>query len=357
VKRPKDGPTLPFLRSGGWVILVALVLTAGVIAFHVANLLGSRTGATGDGKNVASYGFDLSNATVPVSDLVASGMPKDGLPALIRPDAWTAGETDSPRGKRNKLLVPSDRVIGVQVGRETRAYPLRILVWHEIVNDELGGLPVVVTYNPLCDSAVVFDRTVAGAVRTFGMSGLLYQSNLLLYDRQPSGKGESLWSQLLFRAVTGPEAAAGTRLRVLPSAVLTWDEWRAAHPDTTVLAPDPRLASQYKRDPYSSYFSSDLLHYAVRPLPPPERGAFKTRLIALFRSGLWHAFPFPLIADRAGADGLWQTTVAGAPVTLRIRREHPQTVEVVAPDEPIPSVTSFLFAWYATHGTDTVWHP
>ncbi len=193
------------------------------------------------------------------------------------------------------------------------------------MNDTLGGRPVAVTYNPLCDSAVVFDRTLGGTALTFGITGLLYNPTLLMHDRRPGGKGESLFSQLLFRAVAGPAAAAGTNLEVLPSSLLTWQDWRSAHPRTTVLAPDPRLAAQYGRDPYSSYFGSDLLRYPVRPLPPSTMGAYKTPVVALQVDGVWHAYRVPTAAARAG----------------------PGTT---------PTVYSSLFAWYAFHGPQTVWH-
>lgn len=352
----RDGARPTFLRSGGWVLVAALVLTGAVFTAHVVSLLGSRTHAVGDGKNPATYGFDLADANVPAADIVAAGFPKDGLPALVAPAVWTTAEVDAKGSGRGKLLVPSDRVIGVRVGAESRAYPLRLLVWHEVVNDTLGGRSIAVAYNPLCDSAVVFDRIVAGSALTFGVSGLLYQSNLLMYDRQARATGESLWSQLLVRAVAGPAAAAGRRLDVLPSSVATWADWRAEHPATTVLAPDPRLAQQYKRDPYSAYFGSDLLRFPVRPLPPTTFGPRKTPIVVLYAGGVWHAFPFPAIDAHADPSGRWRSSVGPAPVDFRIRREHPQTVEVSTAAEALPTIQTFLFAWWATHASDTVWH-
>jgi len=345
-----------FLRSGGWILLAALAMTGAVFAFHVATILGSRSHAQGDGRHAASYGFDLAATAVPAQEIVASGMPKDGLPALVDPAVWTLADAGGASAKRSKFLVPSDRVIGISLGGSARAYPLRLLVWHEIVNDTLDGRPIAITYNPLCDSAAVFDRAGSPPV-VFGVSGLLYQSNLLMFDRRPGGKGESLWSQLLFRPVAGPAVRGGSGLSPLACSVVTWADWRAAHPATTVLAPDPRLGQQYKRDPYSSYFGSDLLRYPVRPLPPPERGPWKTPVIALSLDGVWHAFPFPALSARADAGGRWSTNIGNVPLDFRIRRDYPQTVEVSSPGRSMPTVYAFLFAWTATHGQDTVWHP
>ncbi len=353
IPRRGSGPT--FLRSGGWVLLAALTLTGVVFAFHVASLLGSRSHALGDGRHAASYGFDLSATAVPAQEIVATGMPKDGLPALVNPAVWTLPDAEGRTAKRSKFLVPSDRVIGVVLGGSARAYPLRLLVWHEVVNDTLDSRPIAVTYNPLCDSAAVFDRAGSPPL-VFGVSGLLYQSNLLMFDRRPGDKGESLWSQLLFQPVAGPAVRDSGGLSVLPCSVVTWADWQAAHPATTVLAPDPRLHQQYKRDPYSSYFSSDILRFPVRPLPPPESGPLKTAVIAVSLDGVWHAFPYPALFERADKSGRWSTNVGNVPLDFRIRREHPQTVEVSSPGRSMPTVYAFLFAWTATHGQDTVWH-
>ena len=335
--------------------MAALSATALAFGVHVASLVAARPRVPGDGRNPASYGFDLGGTSIPAAEIVASGMSKDGLRALVDPAVWSLAEAGGSGAKRSKFLVPSDRVIGLAIGGEARADPLRLLDWHEVVNYTLGGHPVAVTYNPLCDSAVVFDRPGPSPLR-FGVSGLLYQSNLLMYDRREGGKGESLWSQLLFRAVSGPAGLDGASLSPVAFSLVTWGDWRAAHPGTTVLAPDPRLAQQYKRDPYSSYFGSDLLRFPVRPLPTPESGPYKTPVVALFAGGAWHAFPYPAISEHAGASGTWNTEAGGVPLSLRIRREAPQTVEVLGAGAALPSVHSFLFAWTATHGGDTVWH-
>ena len=353
---PGDGARPGFLRSGGWILVAALAATGAVFAVHVASLLGSKGHARGDGRHPASYGFDLSTSAVPPGEIVASGMPKDGLPALVDPIAWSLAEAGAAGGKRSKFLVPSDRVIGVSLGGAARAYPLRLLVWHEVVNDTLGGRAIAVTYNPLCDSAVVLDRNVGGAPLTFGVSGLLYQSNLLLYDRQPPGRSESLWSQLLLSAVAGPAASEGKRLGALPAAVQTWGDWRGAHPGTTVLAPDARLAGQYKRDPYSSYFGSDLLRFPVNPLAPEDLGPRKTPVVALLVDGTWHAFTFTLLAARADAAGHWSTAAGPVPVEFQVRRDSPQTVLASSGSGPLPTIQAFRFAWWAIHRNDTVWH-
>jgi hypothetical protein len=345
-----------FLATGGWVVVAALVFCTLAFAYYAFDIMrhrGSR--AVGDGRHVESYGFALNPCLVRRDLIVASGMPKDGLPALVEPVVWTVAQADAATRPR-KFLVPGDRVIGIMLGGQARAYPLRVLVWHEVVNDALAGRPILVTYNPLCDSAVVFARAAAGRVRIFAFSGLLYDSNLLMYERQPARTGESLWIQLLFRAVTGPSAAAGETLEVLPISVASWGDWRRENPGTTVLAPDERLLEQYSRDPYTSYFGSDRLRFPVQPLPPPTLCPLKTPVVALGGPGGWTAFPFPVVATLAQNPPPPGAPWAGLASTLTYRPQGPTVT--VATDRLLPGtgvVYASTFAWFATHNADTTW--
>lgn len=150
-------------------------------------------------------------------------------------------------------LSPNDTVIGVEVDGESKAYPLRILNVHEIVNDELAGRPIAVTYCPLCRSGLVFSRSVAGTRLTFGVSGKLIDANLVMYDRQT----ETYWSQLEGQAVVG--TLVPTELEPLPSSITTWREWRRAHPETRVLSRDTGIypAYTYDSNPYAGYENSN----------------------------------------------------------------------------------------------------
>lgn len=160
-------------------------------------------------------------------------------------------------------------VMGVQVGNSSRAYPLRILNYHEVVNDRIESIPIVVTYCPLCGSGLVFRRDWQGSVTTFGVSGLLYESDLVLYDRRTN----SLWTQANGRAFAGP--ARGQVLVAMSSALTTLGEWRAQHPETLVLQPPGGQAQRYAElSPYGDYDRSRRLLFAVskrsRALHPKE---------------------------------------------------------------------------------------
>ena len=181
----------------------------------------------------ALNGFDLSETTVPAADLLPGGPPKDGIPALTDPDFIAAEEVS--------FLEPNDRVLGVIANGVTKAYPLSIMTRHEIVNDTFDGRPVVVTYCPLCFAGMVFDARIEGRRQTFGVSGLLYNSDVVLYDRET----ESLWSQLLQQAISGPRR--GQALTLLHSTNTTWSDWRERHPGTLVLSDHTGFAVDFGR--------------------------------------------------------------------------------------------------------------
>jgi len=164
--------------------------------------------------------FDFSNASVPRAEIRHGGPAVDGIPAIRDPKFVSVEDAD--------YLRDQDIVIGIVRNGDARAYPLRILVWHEIVNDDFGTLPVAVTYCPLCGTAMVFDRRAGGETRTFGVSGLLYNSDVLMYDHE----SKSLWSQLAMKAVSGPAVEAP--LAWLPSDHMTWVAWRHRYPEGKV---------------------------------------------------------------------------------------------------------------------------
>jgi catechol 2,3-dioxygenase-like lactoylglutathione lyase family enzyme len=192
-----------------------------------------------------SVGYTPTESTatpVPDSELTRAA-PRDGIPAITDPAFgadWRDIEVEFGGGTVYRpRLAASDLVIGVADESTARAYPLKVLNWHEVVNDELPGSgrlagPLLLTYCPRCRSGLAARRTVDGQATQFGVSGLLYRENLVVYDERTA----SLWSQLDARAIQGP--ATGTRLTVLPSALTEWETWRSAHPNTDVLLPAPR---------------------------------------------------------------------------------------------------------------------
>ncbi len=354
------------LRSGGWVLVLAGMLTLGLLGWGLVALLrGQRV--LGDGHDVGTYGFDLTTCLVPRERLVASGAARDAVPALTDPEVLTldglaALARELARAHAGKVLVPTDRVVGVRWNGAARAYPLRFLAWHGIVNDTLGGRAIAVTYDPLCDSTVVFDRNTADGRLEFGVSGLLLESNLLMYDRRPDGRA-SLWSQLQMRAVTGPAAARGATLAVCPAVVVHWADWAARYPDTTVLKPDLGRLKLYKRT-YDLYFASDRPRFPLSTQPADGRPRMMP-LLMVRTTGDWHAWPLAEVLERAGLSGVplsaatpeplararesgvWRTVVDGIALRMECRPSPAAVWPMTETDEPVEAVYAFHFAWHA----------
>jgi hypothetical protein len=318
-------------RSGGWVLVLALAVTLAGTLWNLAPLLDpTRVPPRGNGRTAASYGFDLGTTLVPRAKIVSGGMVTDALPPLTGPRSITPAELSGLETiGRGKYVVPTDKVIGVVLNGAARAYPLRVLVWHEVVNDTVGGVPIVVTYSPLSGGIAVFDRRVAGETLELGFSGLLYQSNLVMYDRRPGRAEESLWSQLQARAIAGPAAVAGRTLPLVPFALARWSDWQADRPEATLLAPVDGDGSKYGQDVYGSYFNSDEIRFPVDPLPAGGPLGKKTRVFAAVGPGGFTLTPLAVHDDES-------------------------RFEVVGPSGTTPALGfyAFWFAWYATHADD-----
>lgn len=181
----------------------------------------------------------LPTPEVPLTELRSGGPPPDGIPPIDEPKFVPASAVD--------FIADSEPVLALEIGGESRAYPVQILLWHEIVNDVVAGVPVAVTYCPLCNSAVAYDRRVAGRVATFSTSGLLWNSALVMYDRQT----ETLWSHFTGRAIAG--VLTGTELDTYPVATVPWSVWRDAHPTSLVLSRDTGFDRSYGSNPYPGY--------------------------------------------------------------------------------------------------------
>lgn len=331
-------------RSGAWVVWLAVLLTAIVALWRVGAVLSTKGArAVGDGAHPATYGFDLADALIPPDEIVAGGIPKDGVRALWMPRPVTPAAIDSiAKATHRKILLPPDRVIGVTIDGRSRAYPIRIMNWHEVVNDTLAGVPIAVTYSPLCDAVLVFDRRVAGSELRFGVSGLLYNSNLLAYGRDLATGEETLFSQLLAMGVAGPRA--GARLDLLPSRLLRWEDWSTIAPHTDVMNGVPEMRSEYKRNPYSSYFGSDKLRFPVRPLRVGGDLPLKAPMLVVrpFARDA-RALPLSEIARRVDASG----TLREGDLRI-IYRESPPTAWAERLDgAPATTVSCLRFAWEA----------
>jgi len=225
---------------------------------------------------------DFSRHTVLYAEILSGGPPKDGIPAIDSPQFVTVAEADS-------WLKDVEPVILVQVGADARAYPLQILMWHEIVNDTVGGVPLAVTFCPLCNTAIAFERTLDGRVLDFGTTGRLRFSNLIMYDRQT----ESWWQQAGGDAIAGE--LAGRQLAFYPAAIISWAEFREAQPDGKVLSRETGYTRDYGRNPYVGYDDVNRSPFLYQGPPTPGKLPPMARVVTVDLGSEAVAYPYDVL--------------------------------------------------------------
>ncbi len=328
------GPTHALVTHAVATSYVGLRAGTGVTSLCLLFLIVGHDAASGQQLN----GFDVSSSSIPVDEIMSGGPPRDGIPALMSPAFELAGEVE--------WLRPQDRLLALERDGEAKAYPLRILNWHEIVNDDVGGEPIVVTYCPLCGTGMAFDPHVGDQRLDFGVSGLLYNSDVLMYDRQT----ESLWSQIEREAVTG--TLRGERLELKPLIHTTWAHWREQHPNGLVLSRDTGHQRDYENDPYLSYANSQRTMFPVNHRD--DRLLVKTVVLGITRGRSAAAFPLKRLADQP------------RPVRAVVGSEElfvyyvPETETVFATTlegDLVPATLAYWFAWSAFHPDTALWEP
>jgi len=351
-----------FFSSGLWIIVLLGLITVALALKEIIIPLaeGDFTRTIGDGVHVASYDFNLHPLLINRKLLVASGNSKDGLNALTDPRVLTPAQVSNINDARRDaggFMQGPDRVVGVVIHGQARAYPLPMMNWHEVCNDRLGGKAIAVIWDGFCDTAMVVRRRVNHQILRFGYSGLVYNGNALIYDRQPDVEDESLWSPIAGRAIAGPMAAKGAKLTALPCQVVTWRNWKSMYPQTTMIAGVSTLYSAYRKDVYGPYDHSLAgPRYPVKPLWSHRHGKLKSSLILLRIKHHWRPLRFAPLFARQNRAGVVHLKLAGVPVVLQCFKE-PQwrTVSVISPQQ-LPTAYGFLFAWYAQHQSDFANH-
>ena len=243
-----------------------------------APIIREETSVPGYGRG---WGTNWNIRLIDLGELLSGGPPRDGIPALDAPTFISVAEA-------NALYQDNSPVVHFALNGDARAYPLAILIWHEIVNDVFSGVPVTVTFCPLCNTAIVFDRRIGDHTFDFGTSGLLRNSDLVMYDRQT----ESLWQQIGGDAIVGD--MVGARLTFLPAAIVSWAQFKESFPDGRVLSQDTGFRRDYGSNPYTGYDNVDNPPFLFRGeldgrLSPNER------VVTLDLGAEAVAYPFPLL--------------------------------------------------------------
>jgi len=285
-------------------------------------------------------GFDLSNSLIDRNEIHHGGPPKDGIPAIDAPIFIPAPKTD--------FLNNEDRILGLNLNGVAKAYPIKILNYHEIVNDFTNDgkeeKAIFVSYCPLCGSGVAYSAFINGKNTSFGVSGLLYNSDVLLYDRQTN----SLWSQIMSQAISGP--AKGQKLKVLDLTHTSWQDWKSRYPNTLVLSTDTGYSRNYNHTPYQGYDKSKALYFPVKNLD--KRYHPKEYVIGVEVDGKFKAYPF---AELSKSPSPLQDTIAGHQLTINFDAQH-RTAKIIAnKNTSVISITSYWFAWMAFHPDSEVY--
>ncbi len=279
-------------------------------------------------------GFDLSNSSLPIEEILSGGPPRDGIPAIDQPTFVEAREAE--------FLNDDDRVLGLNHNGITKAYPIRILNWHEIVNDKFSTEPVVVSFCPLCGTGTAFS-TANSKAKTFGVSGLLYNSDLLLYDRET----ESLWSQILSEAISGKLRAE--KLHLIPIEHTTWADWRKRYPGTKVLNTNTGYQRDYNRSPYAGYENSEGIYFPITRLD--RRYHPKEQVVGVEVDGHFKVYPF---SELVRTSGEVIDEINGKRIIVRFDKTHRSAQLFDNENNRIPSIIGFWFAWMAFHPNSEV---
>lgn len=254
------------------------------------------------------FSTDFSRHTVPYSEILSGGPPKDGIPAINAPVYVNVGSADD-------WLEDKEPVILVRIGDSARAYPLQILTWHEIVNDTLNGIPVLVTFCPLCNTAIAFDRRLDDKVLDFGTTGRLRYSNLIMYDRQT----ETWWQQATGEGIVGE--FTGSQLSFLPANVVSWADYRENYPDGDVLSRNTGYVRSYGENPYPGYDNVENSPFLYDGPATPGTLAAMARVLTVVVNEAAVAYPYDVlnkvrvvndVVGGVSAVVLWQPGTASA---------------------------------------------
>ena len=308
------GLTLPAPRAREIWLGVALLLCAFAATGESLRALEKSWPAT-----------DFSRRTVELGEVQSGGVPKDGIPAIDDPRFESAD-------RARHWLGPDEPVIAVTLGASTRAYPIQILIWHEIVNDVLDGQPIAVTFCPLCNASLVFERTVGARVLDFGTTGMLRMSDLVMYDRQT----ESWWQQFTGEGIVG--AYAGTMLRPVNSQIVPFESIAAAFPQAEVLSRPAGSGRPYGRNPYVGYDSIRSSPFAFRGTTDPRLKPME-RVLGLTVGAETVVFPLSSLRDRP----VLNEVVGGEPIVVLAaeRMRSPLDRRQIAESRSIAAAAAF----------------
>lgn len=275
-------------------------------------------------------GFNLDRLTVPTEQILSGGPGRDGIPAILNPHFIDASKV--------RFLKDHDTVLGLTMNGKSKAYPIKILNWHEVVNDSMGSQKFVISYCPLCGSGMAFLTQQGNQTLTFGVSGLLYNSDVLMYDHQT----ESLWSQIRGKAISG--VSSGMSLTQYPLKLTRWKQWLSDNPGTLVLSTKTGYYRSYSQDPYAGYSRTPRLYFPVANQAP---SSYATKETVLGYKGKQKQIAFPLSELRKHDQGKFGYQFDGQKLNIHWDSQNQSAWITDSSGKQIASTMLYWFAWYA----------
>lgn len=310
-----------------FLLLALLVVIVVVFAFSYFKNNLQKKGLTGD----------FAGAKVKPEDLEQGCPVKDCIPSIDNPKFESATNA-------NNWLKDSNVVFGINRNGVTRAYPQRILNWHEIINDTISGDPIVVTFCPLCGSAVAFERKVNSAIVEFGVSGKLHNNDLVMYDRAQG----NLWQQITGEAIVGPAARRSEKLKRIQLATTTWGVWKKEHPKTQVLSRNTGFKRDYDLYPYGTYEKDNQIYFGLKNAPD-QRLPLKEVVYGFEIDGASKTYTEKALKEK----GVIEDTISGQDVRVEYKGDGEVVLTVISSGKTYVPLRNFWFAWAAFHpGTE-----
>lgn len=270
--------------------------------------------------------FVISNSIIPTDEILSGGVPRDGIPAIL-----------SPTFLDNSNLGNDEQILGLSLNGVQKAYPVKILNFHEAVNDRFVDQPILITFCPLCGSGVGFISTVEGENLTFGISGLLYNSDVLLYDHQT----KSLWSQLMSKSISGD--FSGKSLDAVSLTHTTWGEWKKRYPGSVVLSENTGHARNYNTSPYEGYLAQDRLMFSVKNQNKTLKN--KALVLGVQVGNTFKAYPF----SELNTASVTKDVINGQELEIHYDQVSNNAWVDDRFLDKLQATRLFWFAWYAFH--------
>lgn len=314
-----------------YLFVVFLLLLAACATQNALEVSGTQ--ATGSNDKIKTLA-DGTKYLVRPDNILSGGPPKDGIPSIDDPKFASLEEAD-------EWIADNELVLAIEYEGEKRVYPLQIMVWHEIVNDEIAGDPLLITYCPLCGTGIAYERTIDGEAVEFGTSGKLYNSNLVMYDRNT----DTYWSQIDGVAIVGE--LTGRELKELSINTVAWRDWKREHPDSIVLSQQTGYVRDYGRDPYGSYYEDSNLFFPVENRDDTIHP--KDVIHGIELNGEYRAY------REEDIEGIITDEFQGIPLTITKGDDGTVTVTRNDTGEEIVKERGFWFSWYAFHPTTSVY--